>query len=416
MHEAAGRREESRPPSTVPWRAAISAFCASLVGIGLARFAYTPLLPAIVGAHWFAPSGAAYLGAANLAGYLAGALLGRPLAARFAAPLLLRLMMALATAAFFACAFPVSFLWFFIWRFAAGLSGGTLMVLAAPTVLPLVPASRRGLAGGLIFMGVGVGIAASGTLVPLLLRQGLAQTWLGLGALSCLLTLIAWGGWPKHAPPPATAATHAHPKQTVTLRALYLEYALNAAGLVPHMIFLVDFIARGLGQGLQTGAHYWVLFGLGAMAGPLVSGHLGDRIGFRPALRLAYLLQGGAVVLPALHLGPWSLILSSLIVGAFTPGVVPLVLGRVHELLPHHPDAQKAAWSTATASFAILQAGAAYGMSFVFAHSAGDYPLLFVTGAVAMLLALAVDLIAALAANGVRRELLDSDEECESVP
>ncbi len=90
------------------WRATLSATCASLVGIGLARFAYTPLLPAIIGAHWFAPSAAAYLGAANLAGYLAGALLGRPLAARIPAPVLLRGLMLLAVAAFFACAVPVS--------------------------------------------------------------------------------------------------------------------------------------------------------------------------------------------------------------------------------------------------------------------------------------------------------------------
>jgi hypothetical protein len=44
-------------------------------------------------------------------------------------------------------------------------------------------AARRGAASGFIFMGVGLGIAASGTLVPLLLRQGLTQAWLGLGAL-----------------------------------------------------------------------------------------------------------------------------------------------------------------------------------------------------------------------------------------
>ena len=53
--------------------------------------------------------------------------------------------MLLATAAFFACAFPLGFAWFFSWRFASGLAGGALMVLAAPTVLPHVPASRRGL-------------------------------------------------------------------------------------------------------------------------------------------------------------------------------------------------------------------------------------------------------------------------------
>ncbi len=41
--------------------------------IGLARVFYTPLLPTIIAAHWFSPADAAYLGAANLAGYLAGA-------------------------------------------------------------------------------------------------------------------------------------------------------------------------------------------------------------------------------------------------------------------------------------------------------------------------------------------------------
>jgi MFS family permease len=76
----------------------------------------------------------------------------------------LRTSMALATLAFFACAFPLNFAWFFAWRFASGVAGGALMVLAAPTVLPSISLSRRGLAGGAIFMGVGAGIVASGTL------------------------------------------------------------------------------------------------------------------------------------------------------------------------------------------------------------------------------------------------------------
>src|SRR4051812_50007491 len=68
-----------------PVRATIAALCANLVGIGIARFGYTPLLPAVIAAGWFSPSAAAYLGAANLAGYLAGALRARALAARFGA-------------------------------------------------------------------------------------------------------------------------------------------------------------------------------------------------------------------------------------------------------------------------------------------------------------------------------------------
>lgn len=386
------------PPATI-WRSVLSAFCASLVGIGLARFAYTPLLPAVVDAHWFEPSAAVYLGAANLAGYLAGALLGRPISSRIPVAVTIRAMMLTAAAAFFACAAPISFLWFFVWRFAAGFAGGALMVLAAPTVLAHVPAGRRGVASGVIFMGVGAGIAASGTLVPLLLQEGLRQTWFGLGALSLVLTIIAWGGWSTdHASHHVASAPHAHPPRRTVLRALYAEYALNAAGWVPHMIFLVDFVAHGLGQGVQVGAEYWVLFGLGATIGPVLAGHLADRAGFGPALRLAFFLQACAVAVPALGLGEAWLIVSSMVVGAFVTGTVPLVLGRIHELLPHHPSQQKAAWSLATIAFALFQAVAAYVQSFVFAETGGDYRLLFLIGAAAIVLALTIDLVTAVIA------------------
>lgn len=395
-----------RDSGIIVWRAILSAFCASLVGIGLARFAYTPLLPAIVGAHWFEPAAAAYLGAANLAGYLAGALLGRPVAARFSTAIMLRAMMLAATAAFLACAVPVSFPWFFIWRFAAGLAGGVLMVLAAPSVLPHVAPARRGLAGGVIFMGVGAGVVASGTLVPLLLQQGLEEAWLGLGILSALLTAVAWTGWPRDTAPPSAgpaqgrrvhARSEARPVQAparARLRALYVEYGLNAAGWVPHMIFLVDFVARGMGQGVEIGAGYWVLFGIGATIGPLLAGHLADRAGFGTALRLAFVIEAVAVAVPAFAAGQAALITSSVVVGAFVTGTVPLVLGRIGELLPHHPARHKAAWSLATVSFALFQASAAYGLAFVFAQSGGNDRLLFLIGAGAMVLALAIDLAA----------------------
>lgn len=384
-----------RPQRQEPnaWRSTLSGACASLIGIGLARFSYTPLLPAIIAAHWFAASSAAYLGAANLGGYLAGALLASPAARHLPAATIIRGMMLLAAVAFFACAWPLDFAWFFAWRFASGVAGGALMVLAAPTILPSIAPSRRGIASGAIFMGVGLGIGISGTLVPLLLRQGLVQTWIGLGVLALVLTVVGWGGWPAQAAP----TTASHPLATgsipkLRLRGLYLEYGLNAVGLVPHMIFLVDFVARGLGQGLQAGAEYWVLFGIGAIVGPLLTGHLADRTGFGPALRLAYFCQGVAVVLPLLGLGAPGLIVSSLVVGAFTPGIVPLVLGRVHELLAHHPAAHKGVWSKATTSFAVFQALAAYGLSFLFVRSDGDYRLLFGVGGSALVAALLVDL------------------------
>src|SRR3954447_22508156 len=191
-----------------PVRATLAALCANLVGIGIARFGYTPLLPAVIAAGWFSPSAAAYLGAANLAGYLAGALGARALRARFGAVATLQAAMLLTCASLFACAVPVSFAWFFAWRFLSGGTGGVLMALAAPTAITAISPGRRGVAGGAIFTGVGLGIAASGTLVPLLIWWGLVEAWIGLGAVALVLTAICWSGWPSV---PASAAPPSRP-------------------------------------------------------------------------------------------------------------------------------------------------------------------------------------------------------------
>ncbi|BBK38105.1 MFS transporter [Allostella sp. ATCC 35155] len=371
-------------------RATAAGLCAILVGIGIARFAYTPLLPALIGAGWFPPSAAAYLGAANLIGYLAGAMAARRIARVTSATAVLRMSMAVSALSCFACAAPVSFAWYFAWRFLAGFAGGGLVALAAPTVLPLVAPGRRGLASGAIFTGVGIGIVAAGTLVPFLLRDGPAAAWIALGAASSALTAWAWFAWPGSGPvappPPVRRAAPA-------MRPLYLAYALNAVGLVPHMVFLVDFVARGLGQGVEVGARYWVLYGVGALCGPILAGHAGDRIGFGPALRWAFAIQAGLVGLVAAVPTTPVLLVSSLVVGAFTPGIVPLVLGRTRELLPGDPVGQGAGWSVATTAFAVGQAAAAYGLSWLFAAT-GDHRLLFGLGAAALLAALAVELAA----------------------
>src|SRR5882762_10587590 len=118
-----------------PLRATFAALSANLVGVGLARFGYTPLIPALIAAGWFAPSAAVYLGAANLAGYLAGALGAGSLAGRLGTAATLRAAMLLTATSLVACAFPLGFGWYFLWRFLSGGTGGVLMALAAPTVM-----------------------------------------------------------------------------------------------------------------------------------------------------------------------------------------------------------------------------------------------------------------------------------------
>ncbi|MES2073956.1 MAG: YbfB/YjiJ family MFS transporter [Pseudomonadota bacterium] len=394
----------------IPWLAVLAGLCASFVGIGLARFAYSPLIPPLIQAHWFAAADVVYLGAANLAGYLAGALLGRPLARRMSNRHILRLMMLVASVAFLACAFPLSALWFFCWRFASGVAGGVIMVLVAATVLPHIPAARKGMASGAIFMGAGLGVAASGTVVPLLLQLGLQQTWLGLGLLSLAVTAISWQAWPPSPPATATSPTPA-PAQAAqpqpryaahgtALKVLYGQYALMAAGLVPMMMFLVDYVARGLGQGAHVGSLYWVLYGLGAIVGPLLYGWLADRRGFGPTLRAVMLLQVLVVALFASTGNAVIIGIASVLIGMFPAGIPGLALGRLHEMMPHDQAGQNAAWTRATTMFALFQALSAYAYSYLFEHSGGSYRLMFVLGAGAIAIAFAADLVtAALAAR-----------------
>jgi predicted MFS family arabinose efflux permease len=386
------------------WRASLAGLCAVLIGIGLGRFAYTPLFPALIGADWVTPAQAAYLGAANLAGYLAGALVARPIAVQVSPVIVLRTMMLVAAASFFACAYPLSYLWFCMWRFAAGLAGGVLMVLAAPTILPHVPVLRRGLVSGVIFTGVGIGIAASGTLVPLLLGLGVVESWLTIGSFALLLTAVAWTGWPRQkTQPTAEHLLTQAPRESRSpqLISLYVEYGLTAVGLVPHVIFLVDFIARGLHHGIDVGANFWILFGVGAMVVPLVFGQVADRIGFKAALRVAFLMQATSVALITISPDPVSLIVSSVMVGGFVTGTTALTLGRLHELIPDADRCRKA-WGMFTTIYAVGQAGAAYGFSYIFAQTDGQYHILFSLAAGALSLAFAIDLCTAAVVHNVR--------------
>ena len=230
--------------------------------------------------------------------------------------------MALATLAFFACAFPLNFAWFFAWRFASGLAGGALMVLAAPTVLPSISPSRRGLAGGAIFMGVGAGIVASGTLVPLLLQLDVSAAWFGLGALSLLLMVIGWSGWPSA--PPASAPARHRAKASPAGAALALCCVRPQRGRLAASHDLPGRL-RGAGHGqrrgggLKSSGWCWDRRDNRAAGG----GRLADHIGFWPTLRLAFLLEAGAIAIPAFGLGWVWLILSSVIVGSFLTGTIP---------------------------------------------------------------------------------------------
>lgn len=388
---------QSRPlpvPAAVAWRRPLMAgVCATFVGIGLHRFAYAPLLPALIAGGWFSPAQASYLGAANLSGYLVGAISAPRLAGKFGARLMLRVTMALGAITFFACAAQLPFAWFFFWRTMSGICGGLAMVLAAPSIAAALPPERRALVASAVFGGVGLGIIASATIVPLLLRSGLSAAWSGLGLLALIAAGASWHSWPGDAPRHRRyVRPEGRPSWSKPLRTLCISYGLAAVSMVPGMIFLVDYVARNLGRGVESAAVDWAGYGIGAMIGPAALGALAHRIGAGTTFRLTLLFQGGVTFLIAMVTGGIAVPLLSTAAGAMMAGIVGLAATRARELGNEDLHAQRRAWSACTTALAIGQALSAYGYSYFLAGDVGRYPAVFAVAALPVVAALLIEI------------------------
>src|SRR5258707_7043549 len=133
------------------WRAAWPGLCATLVGVGIGRFSYTPLIPFLIASGIVSESEAAYLGAAGVLGYLVGAALAARVASRFGMTDAVRAAFLLAVLSLAACMPQLGFWWFLPLRVLSGIAGAILMVLGPSLMLIRTVAGERGRAGGVIF-------------------------------------------------------------------------------------------------------------------------------------------------------------------------------------------------------------------------------------------------------------------------
>jgi len=361
-------------------RPALAGAAATLSGIGLARFAYVPLFPAMVAAGWVSGAQAGFLGAVNLTGYLIGVLGGRSLAGRLGTARALDLDMALAAIAFAACGWNGGVAWLALWRGLAGLAGGVLMALAGPAVQGAVSPTARGSAGGVVIAGVGSGVILGSLAVPALLSGGVAATWLGLAGLVLLLWGFAHPRWPDT---PVRIADGAAPPAA----GLYALYGLAGAGMVPHMVYFVDLAVRGRGVDSGLGALTWLLFGVGAILGTLAGGCAADRLGGAAGRRIWLGLQAAGVAL-ALLPGTATLVPSALLGGFGGIGITAVALARTRELAG---PAAGVVWVRATAVFTVIQAAIGFAMTALFAHT-GSHEALFAAALALSLAALGVAL------------------------
>ena len=362
--------------------ALMTGIMATLAGIGIARFAYTPLLPAIIQEGWFTASQGAYLGAANLLGYFIGALVAHSLSERFSPRLVMAASFAGIALSFVLCAGAGGFLWFFFWRLVSGIAGAILMVVGPSLALAATPPERRTRVGAMVFTGIGFGALLSAFIVPLLLGLSLSVTWGTLGLLCIAAGLLCdWGI--AHLASPITASPRGNsPIRGAGVKIIVMlvvgAYALDAIGFVPHTVFWVDYLARENALGNQAASLQWGIFGLGALCGPFMIGALAHRVGWQGGLMIAFAAKAAAVLLPVFSLALLSQSVSSFMVGAMIPGIVALTSGRLAELVG--PAAHKKLWGQATAAFAAAQAVAGYAMSALYGTWGSYAPLFAISG------------------------------------
>ncbi|OYV36846.1 MAG: hypothetical protein B7Z81_06835, partial [Acidocella sp. 20-61-6] len=108
------------------YRAAFSGLLAMLVGIGIARFGYAPLVPVMVHAGWYSASQAFWLGAVNLLGYFFGAAFMRFWRGGLKPKPWVLALMAATALSFLASALNWGEVWFGFWRLLSGFTGGVL--------------------------------------------------------------------------------------------------------------------------------------------------------------------------------------------------------------------------------------------------------------------------------------------------
>jgi predicted MFS family arabinose efflux permease len=231
-----------------------------------------------------------------------------------------------------ASALPYGFAWLALWRGVVGVTTGITMVLSLALIAATAPERKRPVAASFMFAGVGIGVFMSGTLVPLLLSHGLVVTWGGLalaGFAGVVLAIWGWSAAPDLRPP--AASLHKAAVAWRPLAGLLVAHALFSLGIVPHTLYWVDYIARGLGQGIAIGGLYWSLVGVFSVLGPWMAARLALRMGAAWGLVAGFVALSLGIGGPALWPVVAMLVLSSALFGA-QPGMSVLMAVRVREL------------------------------------------------------------------------------------
>jgi predicted MFS family arabinose efflux permease len=332
---------------------ACGGLAAMAAALGIGRFVYTPILPAMLGALGWSKSDAGLVASANFLGYFVGALLaGHPfVAARQRSWLLAALAISAASTAGMAA--PSDIASFAVLRFIGGIASAFVIVCASTLVLERLALAGRGSLSAVHFAGVGVGIVFSAVAVSAMLASGAGwrSLWIGSGSIALLAAIVA--AWlipavPGVAVSPEPITSHASPSGVGTM---VVAYGLFGLGYVITATFLVT-IVRVSDEVRVLEPWVWVLFGLAAIPSVAFWTRLGERIGIMNAYALACIIEAIGVAASVEWVTISGVCLSALLLGGTFMAITALGFMAVRMLSAENPHQ---AFGRMTASFGIGQ-------------------------------------------------------------
>ncbi|WP_417684752.1 YbfB/YjiJ family MFS transporter [Roseibium sp.] len=346
--------------SCPPLSLAVGGALALAAAMGIGRFVYTPILPAMAGALSLPASEAGLIASANFLGYLVGALAasagGLPGSQR--SWFLGALTFSAATT--FAMGLTDSLPLFLVLRFLGGAASAFTLVFASALVLERLTASGRSGLSALHFAGVGSGIAGSAILIAVLSSRGASWQSLWFASAGATVALLAGaallipGKSGKETAQPAQkpvkpAASRGTPVNVPLLR-LILAYGLFGFGYVVTATF-ISVIAKS--DPALSGLAQWVWLIVGLTAAPSVYlwNRVAVRIGTSAAFSLACIVEAAGVAM-SVSGGLWPLVAGAALLGATFMGITALGLTEARALTRGDPRRMLAVM---TASFGLGQ-------------------------------------------------------------
>jgi MFS family permease len=320
--------------------------------LGLARFGYTSILPAMQEALQLTNTQTGILQSWNLLGYVAAVVTAGVLAARYGPRVVISLSLLVVSAAMLLTGLIPTFGAACLGRFLAGVGGAGSNVPAMGLVSAWFGARRRGLAAGAGVAGSSLGLIVTGPLVPLILehggKAGWRVSWYVLAGLS-LTVLVVVALFLRNRPAEkglraigeSEAERHAGLAvavgSAVNWGVVYRSRLLwRLAGIYfgfgfSYIIYSTFFIRYLTGEACfsQTAAGaLWLQLGVVSIVSGFLWGSVSDRWGRRAALLWVFNLQGSAFLLFGLSRAWWSVYLSAALF-ALTAWSVPALMAAL---------------------------------------------------------------------------------------